>query len=98
MLDRQVMTVLIRPIRADLHISDVQFGLLQGLAFGIFYAVLGVPIAYFADFADRRKLIASGLLLWSAMTMAGALARSFTVLFATRMVVGVGEAALNPAA
>jgi MFS family permease len=97
-LDRQVMTVLVQPIRHDLKISDLQFGLLQGVAFGVFYAVLGVPIAYFADRGDRRKLIAAGLVVWSVMTIAGGLAGSFTMLFVFRMFVGIGEASFNPAA
>lgn len=97
-LDRLVMTVLVGPIRADLGITDVQFGLLQGLAFGLFYAVLGVPIAYLADVSDRRRLIVAGLFAWSVTTIAGGLATSFAMLFVCRMFVGIGEASFNPAA
>jgi len=97
-IDRQILTLLIEPIRRDLHISDTQVSLLGGLAFSIFYTTLGIPIARLADQTHRRNLMAAGLAFWSLMTAACGLARSFWGLFAARVGVGVGEAALSPAA
>jgi MFS family permease len=97
-IDRQILTLLIEPIRRDLHISDTQVSLLGGLAFSIFYTTLGIPIARLADQTHRRNLMAAGLAFWSVMTAACGLARSFWGLFAARVGVGVGEAALSPAA
>jgi len=96
-LDRFLLSILVQPIKSDLGLSDVQMGLLNGIAFAIFYATLGIPIAYFADRSNRRRLIAMGLILWSAATAAGGFANGFAWLFAARMLVGIGEAALNPA-
>jgi MFS family permease len=97
-IDRQVIALLIEPIKADLGISDTRFSLLHGLAFAIFYAVLGVPIARLADTRSRPLIIAIGIFLWSCATAVCGLARNFWQLFAARMAVGVGEAALSPAA
>lgn len=97
-VDRQILTLLIEPIRRDLHITDTQVSLLGGLAFSIFYTTLGIPIARLADQTHRRNLMAAGLAFWTLMTAACGLARSFWGLFAARVGVGVGEAALSPAA
>ncbi len=97
-IDRQILTLLIGPIRQDLHITDTQVSLLGGLAFSIFYTTLGIPIARLADQTHRRNLMMAGLAFWSAMTAACGLARSFWGLFGARVGVGVGEAALSPAA
>ena len=97
-LDRQILALLVTDIQADLGISDTKIGLLQGLAFTIFYTTLGIPIARIADYRNRRNLIAVGVLLWSMMTVLCGFARNFLNLFAARMGVGVGEAALSPAA
>lgn len=97
-IDRQILTLLIAPIRQDLHITDTQVSLLGGLAFSIFYTTLGIPIARLADQTHRRNLMMAGLAFWSAMTAACGLARSFWGLFGARVGVGVGEAALSPAA
>lgn len=97
-IDRQILTLLIEPIRRDLRINDTQVALLGGLAFSIFYTTLGIPLARLADQANRRNLIAAGVALWSSMTMACGLARGFWTLFLGRVGVGVGEAALSPAA
>ena len=97
-IDRQILTLLIEPIRRDLDITDTQFSLLGGLAFSIFYTVLGIPLARLADQANRRNLMTSGVAFWSLMTAACGLARGFWPLFAARVGVGVGEAALSPAA
>ena len=97
-IDRQIIALLVEPIRRDLQISDTQISLLQGFAFAIFYTVMGLPIAHFADRHSRRAIIASGILFWSIMTAACGLARNFWQLFAARVGVGVGEAALSPPA
>jgi MFS family permease len=97
-IDRQILTLLIEPIRRDLDVTDTQVSLLGGLAFSIFYTTLGIPIARLADQTHRRNLMAAGVAVWSLMTAACGLARSFWGLFAARVGVGVGEAALSPAA
>ncbi len=97
-LDRQIMALLIDPIRGDLNISDTQISLLLGLAFAIFYTLLGIPIGRLADRKSRRVIIATGITIWCLMTAACGLARNFAQLFLARVGVGVGEAALNPSA
>ncbi|NKB35936.1 MAG: MFS transporter [Gammaproteobacteria bacterium] len=97
-IDRQIITLLVDPIRADLQISDTQFSLLTGLAFALFYASMGIPIARLADTKSRPLIIAIGVFLWSLATAFCGLSRSFWQLFIARMAVGVGEAALSPAA
>lgn len=97
-IDRQILTLLVEPIRRDLHVSDTEVSLLGGLAFSIFYTVLGIPLARLADRTHRRNLMAGGLATWSVMTALCGLARGFWPLFGARVGVGVGEAALSPAA
>ena len=97
-VDRQVIALLVQPIRADLQISDTGFSLLQGLAFAIFYALMGLPIARLADTRSRPVIIATGIFVWSIATAACGAAKNFWQLFIARMGVGVGEAALSPAA
>jgi MFS family permease len=96
--DRQVLSLLVDPIRHDLSISDTQVSLLLGSAFALIYGVAGLPLGYLADRVSRRNLIAGGLLIWSLATMAGSLTHSFGEIFASRVFVGLGEAALSPAA
>jgi MFS family permease len=97
-VDRQIMSYLVAPIRAELAITDFEFSLVHGFAFVIFYSTFGVPIARLADRYNRRIIIASGIALWSLMTIACGLAHSYTELFLARLGVGIGEAALTPAA
>ena len=97
-IDRQILALMIEPIKADLHISDTQFSLLHGLAFSLFYAFMGLPLAYLADRFSRPKLIAIGVVFWSIATVACGLSKNFIHLFLSRVGVGVGEAALSPAA
>lgn len=97
-LDRQILALMVEPIRRDLDISDTQVSLLGNLAFGIFYTVLGLPIGRAADRFNRRWIITAGISLWCLMTAACGLARTFLHLFLARVGVGVGEATLNPAA
>ena len=97
-IDRQILAILLQPIKQDLHASDTAMGFLTGFAFAIFYAVAGIPIARFADRRGRSIVIAAGLAVWSAMTAASGLAQTFFQLAAARVGVGVGEAAGSPPA
>ena len=97
-MDRVILSLLVAPMKRDLGISDTQVGLLQGLAFGLFYTLLGLPLGRLADNKNRRNLIAAGVVLWSFFTSLCSVARSYLTLFLARMGVGVGEASLSPAA
>jgi MFS family permease len=97
-VDRQILSLLVEPIKRDLHISDTQMGLLQGLAFGLFYTLAGVPLGYAADRLSRRGLLTFSTLAWTVMCAACALASSFPQLLAARVGVSIGEAALGPSA
>jgi MFS family permease len=97
-LDRQIFSLIVGPLRRDLHISDTQVSLLQGFSFAVFYTFFGIPIGRLADVYNRRTIIVAGLLLWSAFTAGCGLAGTFLGLLLLRMGVGVGEAALSPAA
>lgn len=95
-MDRWVMSVLIQPIKQDLHLSDTQLGLLTGLAFSLSYALAALPIARWADRGVRRNVLILSLSFWSLMTGLGGLAQNFLQLFATRIGVGIGEAGCIP--
>ena len=97
-VDRQILSMLVEPIKRDLQVSDTQIGLLQGFAFAVFYTLVGLPLGRLADRGDRRRIIAWGIFFWSLATALCGLARSYTQLFLARIGVGVGEAALGPAA
>ena len=99
-LDRQIVNILAEPIKRDLGLSDTQLGLLAGPAFAVFYAVLGIPIARYADNArtNRVWLISLCLAVWSAMTAVCGVAQNFLQLALARIGVGVGEAGCTPAA
>ena len=97
-VDRTILTLLVGPIRADLHITDTQVSVLHGFAFAIFYTVVGIPIARLADAGNRRNIVALSAVAWSLTCCACGLARSFWTLFIARVGVGVGEAGLSPAA
>ena len=97
-IDRQILSLLVEPIRAHLGISDTQISLLAGLAFAIFYTVMGLPLARLADQAHRANIIRAGIATWSAMTALCGVAQNFWHLFLARVGVGVGEATLSPAA
>ena len=97
-IDRQVITLLVEPIRRDLDINDTQMSLLMGFAFALFYVTMGVPIARLSDRHSRRTIIAVGIFLWSLATAACGLTKNFWQLFLARIGVGVGEATLTPAA
>lgn len=85
-------------IKADLHLTDTQISLLQGFAFAVFYGVMSLPLGWAADRWNRRNLIIFGIISWSIATVACGLATNFPQLLLARMAVGIGEAALIPAA
>ncbi|WP_373386550.1 spinster family MFS transporter [Pseudomonas alcaligenes] len=97
-IDRQILNLLVGPIRRDLVISDTQMSLLMGLSFALFYTVCGIPLGRLADTRSRRGLIALGVLFWSAATAACGMAKLYWQFLICRVGVGVGEAALSPAA
>lgn len=97
-VDRQILSLMVGPIRRDLGISDTGFSLLSGFSFAVFYTLMGIPLGRYADNHSRRNLVVVGILFWSLMTTLCGLARQFWQLFIARMGVGVGEAALSPAA
>ena len=96
--DRQVLSLLVDPIRRDLDISDTQISLLLGTAFAVVYGIAGIPLGYLADRSSRRNLIFAGVVVWSLATIACGFSHSFTQIFASRLFVGLGEAILSPAA
>ena len=96
--DRQVLNLMVDPVRHDLAISDTQISLVQGAAFAIFYVVAGLPLGRAVDIFPRRNVLIFGVLAWSAATLASGLAVSFGQLFVARIFVGAGESALLPAA
>ena len=97
-LDRQIVTILAEPIKVDLGLNDTQIGLMTGLAFAIFYTVLGLPIARLADRANRVTIISIALTIWSGMTVLCGYAQNFTQMLLARIGVGVGEAGCSPPA
>ena len=97
-IDRQILSILLQPIKAEMDLSDTQLGLLGGVAFGVLYATLGIPIARYADRHNRRNLIAAALGIWSFFTAISGLALNFWHLLAARVGVGVGEAGCSPPA
>ncbi len=97
-IDRLIVGLLIEPIKADLGASDTMMGLLVGTAFALLYTLMGLPFGRLADRYQRRRIIAAGAALWSVMTMLCGLALTYGQLFAARLGVGVGAAALTPCA
>lgn len=97
-LDRQIVTILAEPIKVDLGLNDTQIGLMTGLAFALFYSVLGIPLARLADRTKRVNIIAVALVVWSGMTALCGLAQNFSQMLAARIGVGVGEAGCSPPA
>jgi MFS family permease len=97
-IDRNILSILSQDIQADLGVTDAEMGFLYGTVFAVFYAVFGIPLARFADVWVRRSLISLGLLFWSAMTAMSGFAKSYPMLAAFRIGVGIGEASASPAA
>lgn len=95
-LDRQILSIMVEPIKAELGFSDSQIGLLTGFMFAAFYATLGVPIAAWADRGNRARIVALSCLVWSLFTAASGAASSFWHLALARLGVGMGEAGGTP--
>lgn len=97
-VDRTILSLLIEPIKASLHFSDVQMGLLQGLTFGLVFTVTMAPCGWLVDNVNRNKLLCAAIAVWSLMTATCGLAASFAQMFVARMGVAIGEATLSPTA
>ena len=97
-IDRNILSILLEPIKQDLGASDTAMGFLTGFAFALFYTVAGIPIARLADRGSRRMVMAVGVAFWSLATAASGFVRSFAELALARIAVGVGEASATPAA
>jgi predicted MFS family arabinose efflux permease len=91
-LDRQLLSILAKPIQDSLHVTDGQLGLIGGLYFALFYCFISLPVSWFADKTNRVRVVSLACSLWSAATMACGLAQNYPQLVAARMTVGVGEA------
>jgi MFS family permease len=98
LLDRTIISLMVDPIKKDLGITDVQFGLLHGVAFAITFSIFGLVAGFLADRSNRRKIVFWSVAIWSLATAACGLAQNFWHLLLARVGVGAGEAGLNPAA
>ncbi|MBN8816835.1 MAG: MFS transporter [Sphingomonas sp.] len=96
--DRAVFSALAQTIKADLRLSDLELGLLQGLVFALLYALVGLPIGLLAERHSRKRIVAAATAIWSAATLATGLATNFLQLAASRLIVGMGEAGFTPCA
>ena len=94
--DRQIVNILVEPIKHDLGLSDTQMGLLSGFAFGIVYCTFGLPLAWLADRFSRLGVLSASLLAWSVCTIACGIAPNFGALVVARMGVGIGESGSIP--
>jgi MFS family permease len=97
-IDRQVLSLLVKPIKRDLHLTDTEMSLLMGLSFAIFYTLFGIFIGRLADRKSRRNIIIAGITIWSAMTTLCAGVGTYVQFFLARMGVGIGESTLSPSA
>jgi MFS family permease len=97
-IDRQILALLVGPIKRDLHLSDTEMSLLMGFSFALFYTLFGIFIGHFADKFNRRNIIIAGVTMWSLMTALCGGIKNYTQFFFARMGVGVGEATLSPSA
>ncbi|MES1990887.1 MAG: MFS transporter [Pseudomonadota bacterium] len=97
-IDRQILSLLVEPMKRDLGITDTQVSLLLGIAFAVIYAIMGLPIGRLVDRRHRVSIIAIGVFIWSLMTALSGTAKVYWQLFTFRVGVGIGEAALTPAA
>lgn len=97
-IDRQILVILQEPIKADMGLSDAQLGLLSGFAFALIYVTAGIPIAFYADRANRRNVICVAVAVWSGMTALSGLAQNYGQLLLARVGVGLGEAGGSPPA
>lgn len=97
-IDRQILALLVKPIKRDLHLSDTEISLLMGLSFALFYTLFGIFIGRLADTKNRKKIIMMGVSIWSLMTVLCAGVGNYFQFFMARMGVGVGESTLSPSA
>ena len=97
-LDRQIVAILAEPIKHDLGLADWQLGVMTGLAFALFYTVLGIPIARLAEWGHRPRIIAGAVGAWSIFTVLSGMAQNFTHMVLARIGVGIGEAGCTPPA
>jgi MFS family permease len=97
-LDRQILALLVVPIKRDLQLSDTKVSLLMGLSFALFYTVFGIILSRLADRSNRRNIIMAGIAIWSLFTAIGAGVKNYGQFFLARMGVGIGEATLSPSA
>lgn len=97
-IDRQILGVMVEPIRRDLNITDTQFSYLQGAAFAIAFTIFTVPAGWLTDRVSRSRLMAGGVFVWSMMTALSGIAQNFLQMFGARAAVGMGEATITPAA
>ena len=97
-IDRQILVILQESIKVDMDLSDTQLGILSGFAFAIFYVSAGIPIARWADSANRRNIITAALAIWSSMTVLSGLVQNYTQMLLARIGVGIGEAGGSPPA
>ena len=95
-IDRQILAILMQPIKEDLGLNDTQLGFLSGIAFAVFYATLGIPIARLADTRSRVNIVSISLAVWSIMTAVTGFAQNFWQMAAARIGVGIGEAGCSP--
>lgn len=95
-LDRQILSILMQPIKEDLQLSDTALGFLSGLAFALFYATVGIPVSRIADRGSRRAVMSVSMAVWSAATAVCGVAQNFWQLFLARVGVGIGEAGFTP--
>ena len=95
-VDRIVIGLLVKPIKEDLNLSDTEIGIIQGLAFALFYSLFTLPIGFLVDRWSRKTVVWGGSFIWSCGTIAGGLSNSFWSLFASRVVMGAGEATITP--
>jgi MFS family permease len=96
-IDRSILSLMVEPVKAGLHITDLQIGIAQGLAFAIFFALCGLPIGWALDRFSRRPIVFAGVVIWSIASAACGLAENFAQLLVARFAVGIGEATLMPA-
>jgi MFS family permease len=96
LIDRQLLSLLVGPLKQAFTLTDTQVGLLQGVAFGIFYTLLGIPLGRLIDRSSRVFVVTLGCVLWCLMTAACGMAGSFAALFVARVGVGIGEATVSP--
>lgn len=97
-VDRQILNLLVDPIKADLDLTDTRVSFLQGFAFAIPYIVMSIPVGRLVDRVNRIAVLVGGVFVWAGATIASGLSQNYGQLMAARMVVGTGEASVSPAA